>query len=113
MPAPEGDAGAPSLLLIGADGMLGRAICELLTREGVAFRPLTYPEIDLTQDDSVTRALSAPVDAPAGSREGLPQPPRVVVNCAAWTDVDGAETREADAAAVNGTGVGRLAAACA
>ena len=97
MPDPE--RGASPLLLIGADGMLGRAFTELLTREGIAFRPLQYPEIDLTRDDSVAKALAAPVD--------------VVVNCAAWTDVDGAETREPEAAAVNGTGVGRLAAACA
>lgn len=97
MPDPE--RGTSPLLLIGADGMLGRAFSELLTREGIAFRPLQYPEIDLTRDDSVAKALAAPVD--------------VVVNCAAWTDVDGAETREAEAAAVNGTGAGRLAAACA
>lgn len=97
MPAPE--IGKPPLLLIGADGMLGRALSELLTREGMAFRPLKYPEIDLTRDDSVTQALVEPVE--------------VVLNCAAWTDVDGAETREAEANGVNGTGVGRLAAACA
>ena len=98
MSAPETNADAP-LLLIGADGMLGRAFCELLAAEGVAFRALKYPEIDLTRDDSVTQALAKPTT--------------VVVNCAAWTDVDGAETREAEATAVNGTGVGRLAAACA
>jgi len=98
MSAPESNAAAP-LLLIGADGMLGRAFSELLAREGIAFRPLKYPEIDLTSDDSVSQALA--------------QPTAVVVNCAAWTDVDGAETREAEATAVNGTGVGRLAAACA
>lgn len=99
MPAPETSAPPPGLLLIGADGMLGRAFCELLPRAGVPFRAVRYPEIDLTSDDSVARALAAPVD--------------VVVNCAAWTDVDGAETHEAEATAVNGTGVGRLAAACA
>ncbi|TXS54818.1 dTDP-4-dehydrorhamnose reductase [Streptomyces sp. me109] len=36
----------------------------------------------------------------------------VVVNCAAWTDVDGAERAEAAATAVNGTGVRHLALAC-
>ncbi|GAA1400513.1 dTDP-4-dehydrorhamnose reductase [Kitasatospora putterlickiae] len=35
------------------------------------------------------------------------------MNCAAWTDVDGAETAEEAATAVNGTGVRHLAAACA
>lgn len=93
------DAAASPVLLIGADGMLGRAFSELFAREGIAFRPLKYPEIDLTSDASMAQALSVPTG--------------VVVNCAAWTDVDGAETREAEANAVNGTGVGRLANACA
>ena len=96
---PASDLGGAPLLLVGADGMLGRAFSELLTREGVAFRPLTYPGFDLTRDDGVAAALAGPVD--------------VVLNCSAWTDVDGAETREAEANAVNGTGVGRLAEACA
>jgi dTDP-4-dehydrorhamnose reductase len=93
------DAKAPKVLLIGADGMLGRAFRELLEREQVPFRSAIFPEIDLTSDESVERALAAPVD--------------VVLNCAAWTDVDGAETREDEATAVNGTGVGRLAQRCA
>lgn len=88
----------PHVLLLGADGMLGRAFSERLTRDGIAFRALTYPAIDLTSDDSVARAVTAPVD--------------LVINCAAWTDVDGAETREAEATAVNGAGTGRLAQAC-
>jgi len=36
-----------------------------------------------------------------------------VINAAAWTDVDGAETAEAQATAVNGHGVANLATACA
>ncbi|HEX3735742.1 MAG TPA: dTDP-4-dehydrorhamnose reductase, partial [Solirubrobacterales bacterium] len=39
--------------------------------------------------------------------------PDVVVNCAAWTDVDGAEADEQAAFAVNGTGAGNIAAAAA
>jgi dTDP-4-dehydrorhamnose reductase len=39
--------------------------------------------------------------------------PDVVINCAAWTDVDGAEESEQAAFAVNGTGAGNIAAAAA
>lgn len=35
--------------------------------------------------------------------------PDVVVNCAAWTNVDGAETDEQAATAINGTGAGHVA----
>lgn len=86
------------LLLLGADGMLGRAFSERLTRDGTPFRALTYPAFDLTSDESVAGALATPTS--------------VVINCTAWTDVDGAETREGEATAVNGTGTGRLAQAC-
>jgi dTDP-4-dehydrorhamnose reductase len=41
-----------------------------------------------------------------------PQAGDWVVNCTAWTDVDGAETHEAQALAVNGDGVGALARRC-
>jgi dTDP-4-dehydrorhamnose reductase len=37
---------------------------------------------------------------------------RTVINCAAFTDVDGAEDREQEACAVNGTAVGELAVCC-
>ncbi len=88
----------PAILLIGADGMLGRAFRELFHAEEIPFRAANFPEIDLASDASVAQALADPVD--------------VVINCAAFTDVDGAETREAEATAVNGVGVGRLARLC-
>lgn len=85
-------------LLISPDGMLGRAWQELLERQGCAWRSVTYPQFDLTDPASIKAAATDDLD--------------VVINCAAWTDVDGAEEREADADAVNGLGAGALAQRC-
>ena len=86
-------------LVTGAGGMLGQDLVTALTAR--ADRPVTTAtraELDLTDESAVRSAV-------AGHS--------VVVNAAAWTDVDGAETREAEATAVNGDGVANLARACA
>lgn len=87
------------ILVIGASGMLGRAVSEALRHRGDAHRAATKAEANLIHDDSI-RAVMAEVQ------------PRVVINCAAWTDVDGAEANEAAATELNGHAVGRLARAC-
>lgn len=89
---------SPRVLLLGADGMLGRAWQELAAREGLSLDGRVFPAFDLTKPEHVDALPLGEVD--------------VVVNCTGWTDVDGAETREADATALNGEGVGRLARAC-
>jgi dTDP-4-dehydrorhamnose reductase len=86
------------VLVIGASGMLARAFSALLAREQVAFSSIDVPEIDLTDPSSIERGVGSQF--------------RLVLNCAAWTNVDAAEDREAEATAVNGTGVGALAARC-
>lgn len=86
------------VVVVGASGMLGRASVALLEREGVAFRGVDVPEIDLTRPESVARVLDAAVDT--------------VINCAGYTDVPGAEQHEREACAVNGDGVGVLATRC-
>jgi dTDP-4-dehydrorhamnose reductase len=85
-------------LVVSPDGMLGRAFVEALERRGEPVIGVSYPELDLTRPATLAR-----IDGAIGR----------VINCAAFTDVDGAEAREAEALAVNGTGVGHLAAACA
>lgn len=91
--------GAPTrLLVVGAGGMLGRELAGLLRAAGREPVALGRSELDLTDAAAVK-------DAVAGYQ--------VVFNAAAWTDVDGAETHEAEAAAVNGTAVRHLAGACA
>lgn len=87
-----------SIVLISPDGMLGRAWSELLRARGLSFSTLTYPAFDMTE--------ASHVDA------GVPEGTSLVINCAAWTDVDGAEAREAEATRVNGDAVGLLAARC-
>jgi dTDP-4-dehydrorhamnose reductase len=57
------------------------------------------------------RARMDVADAAAVRRQIDRERPDMVVNCAAWTDVDGAETAEDRAFAVNGTGAGNVAAA--
>lgn len=86
------------ILIIGSRGMLGRAFVELLGREGLRFSAIDAPEIDLRDASSIRRAV--------------PESVRVVLNCAAFTDVDGAEIREAEATSINGDGVGALAERC-
>jgi len=87
------------MVIFGKNGMLGRAFAELLAREGLEYSAFDLPDVDLS-DERTIRAVVRP-----GTR--------VVLNCAAFTDVDGAETREPDAAAINGHGVGALARRCA
>jgi dTDP-4-dehydrorhamnose reductase len=88
------------LLVIGAAGMLGQDLLAAAEGAGHTTAGLDLPELDIT-DAAATHAAAA--DAR----------PDVVINCAAWTDVDGAEADEEAATAVNGTGAGHVAAASA
>ena len=81
-------------LVTGAAGMLGRDLCAVLGDAAVA---ATRETLDITDVTAVSHAVSH-VD--------------LVVNAAAWTDVDGAEADEEAATRVNGDAVGLLAAAC-
>jgi dTDP-4-dehydrorhamnose reductase len=83
------------VLLISPDGMLGRAWKRLLVEEGIEHDEVLYPAFDLTVPSHVNDAITAEH--------------AWVVNCSAFTDVDGAEQKEDAACAVNGTGVGNLA----
>src|SRR5581483_11923862 len=90
------------LAITGAAGMLGQDLQAAAKAAGHEVLAFPRAELDITDAAAVTRAL-------ADAR------PDAVVNSAAWTDVDGAESDEAGALAVNGTGAGnvaRAAAAC-
>lgn len=73
-------------LVTGAAGMLGTDVTDLLRSRGAQVVAPTRQELDVTDAAAVTAAVRD-VD--------------VVVNCAAWTAVDDAEEREAEAFTVN------------
>ena len=84
-------------LITGAAGMLGRDLRSVLAAAGETdVLAATRADLDLTDPAAVR-------DAVAGAD--------VVLNAAAWTDVDGAETAEDAATAINGHAVETLAAA--
>ncbi|QGV82774.1 dTDP-4-dehydrorhamnose reductase [Streptomyces ficellus] len=89
--------GRPGWLVTGAGGMLARDVLARLGDDAVG---LPRRDLDITDRDAVRAALRA-------------LRPATVVNCAAWTAVDDAESREPDALAVNGTAVRHLAEECA
>ncbi|MFI5027855.1 MAG: dTDP-4-dehydrorhamnose reductase [Solirubrobacterales bacterium] len=88
------------ILVAGAAGMLGGDVMLAADNAGHDVVGFGHTELDLTDAGAVDSKLEA---------EG----PDVVINCAAWTDVDGAEEAEEEAMAVNGTGAGNIAAAAA
>ena len=93
------------LLLTGALGMLGRDVVRAGARAGHELVEVDLPELDITDEQAVESLLERLLAGP-GSLEG-------VVNCAAWTDVDGAESKQEQARAVNAVGAGILARAAA
>jgi dTDP-4-dehydrorhamnose reductase len=88
-----------TILLIGGTGMLGRAMTHELLRRGLRFVAPSPEALDLTRVDHINTHIAT---GDIGT----------VINCAAYTDVDGAETHEALATAINGTAMAHLAAAC-
>jgi len=87
------------VLVTGAGGMLGTDLLAVLAEDpSFTVTPATRQDLDLTD--------------PAAVRDAVPGHD-AVINAAAWTDVDGAETQESLATAVNGAAVASLASACA
>src|SRR5437016_639112 len=88
------------ILVTGAGGMLGRDVvraAEFVNHEVIA---LEHAVLDVTDAPRVQRAVTRAA-------------PDAVINCAAWTDVDGAETNPRPAERLNATAAGTVAAAAA
>ncbi|MEM9263154.1 MAG: dTDP-4-dehydrorhamnose reductase [Pseudomonadota bacterium] len=86
---------APNRILVaGGGGRLGRAL------QSTGATSLLRSELDITNARSISSALEE-------------RRPDLVINAAAYTDVEGAETDRDTAFAINATGAGELAQACA
>ncbi len=88
------------MLVTGAGGMAGSMIAEKAVARGWECVALTRSELDITDATQVDGAI-------ATSR------PDVVINAAAYTAVDDAESNVAEAMSVNGAGAGNVAQAAA
>ena len=85
------------VVVTGAKGMLATDLLPLL--EGHRVRAYGRAELDITDYGAIKEALRA-------------HPADVLINCAAYTDVEGAEDNRQQALLVNGVAAGRLARAC-
>jgi len=88
------------LLVTGAAGMLGQDVVRAARERGMEVTGLARDELDVADAGAVTVAVGA-------------ARPDAVVNCAAWTDVDGAESDPDGARAVNALGAGNVGRAAA
>ena len=98
MPSPS--ARLFRLAVTGRDGQVVRALLERGEASGVTVMALGRPDLDLAQPETVAAALRAAA-------------PDAIVNAAAYTAVDKAESEPGLALAVNGAGAGAVAQAAA
>jgi dTDP-4-dehydrorhamnose reductase len=86
------------IVVTGASGMLGREVIAAAPANGHETVGLTHADLDIGDAPAVDAALAE-------------LRPDTVINCAAFTDVDGAEQDEPAAMLINDEGAGLLAAA--
>lgn len=86
------------LFVFGSAGQLGHEILKRMDRTDLSAATADIKEVDITRSDQVFAAVRR-------------ECPDVIVNCAAFTDVDRAEAESSRAYAVNCEGTGNLAVA--
>jgi dTDP-4-dehydrorhamnose reductase len=86
-------------MITGAAGLVGRAVAQDWTRAGDQIFGFDHAALDITDEHEVNAAIDR-------------ETPEVLINCAAWTDVDGCELNPERAQTVNARGPEVLARAC-
>lgn len=86
-------------MIVGGSGQLGRAMQAELCKSETEYISLSREQLDITNRSEVRRIFRK-------------EKPNVVLNAAAWTDVDGAEIAEKSASLVNAFGAGLVAQEC-
>jgi dTDP-4-dehydrorhamnose reductase len=86
-------------LLLGANGQLGQSMQVTLDEMKIEYVAVGRDQVDITSNNDVTEAITSIA-------------PQIVVNLAAWTNVDGAESHEAESFKVNAYGAQIIAKAC-
>lgn len=81
---------------MGGSGQLGLAVSQELGERGILFTAWGSEDLDITKGPIVRDVVSR-------------LSPTVIINCAAWTDVDGAENNEPQASRVNRDGAENVA----
>jgi dTDP-4-dehydrorhamnose reductase len=87
------------VLITGANGMVAQAMAKHCRSKGDEVLALVRRDLDITDSKQVSGVL------------GL-EKPDAVINCAAFTDVDGSEARPEESFRANATGVENLALGC-
>src|SRR5215208_5347931 len=84
------------VLVTGAGGMLGQDVVRVAEDMRHQVVALTHDDLDVTDPARVERVITR-------------ERPGAVINCAAWSNVDGAEESEPDASVINAQGAGFVA----
>jgi len=85
---------AEKIVLLGAKGMLGSDLFSLCAKDNLNITPYDLPDFNITDKNQLEKAL---------------EDTDIVVNCAAYTDVEKAQSRPEQAFKVNAEAVGNLA----
>lgn len=87
------------VLITGASGILGQQVTREFASRGYETFPMSRNELDICQNDLINKVFKD-------------ISPQLVINCAAYTNVDGAETEKETAFIVNGLAPRLLGLAC-